>query len=131
MNYTTLENLKGGAAIEMFDNALLEVWNNIHDPNTDAEAKREITLKVAFKPSKDRTHSPVSIKVEKKLAPQSAVVTTVNIGTDENGIPAASEYGNPNQAELPMGNEEQEAPKAKLGDTGNTHNVTPFRAANG
>ncbi|MFV0420618.1 hypothetical protein [Oleidesulfovibrio sp.] len=131
MNYTTLENLKGGAAIEMVNNALLEVWNNTLDPNTDSEAKRSVILKLEFKPSKDRTSSPVTIKVEKKLAPQSAVAAHVNIGTDENGIAAASEYGNPNQVELPMGNEEQEPPKAKLGDTGNTHNVTPFRAANG
>lgn len=131
MNYTTLENLKGGAAIEMVNNALLGVWNNTLDPNTDPEAKRSVILKLEFKPSKDRTSSPVTIKVEKKLAPQSAVAAHVNIGTDEHGIAAASEYGNPNQVELPMGHTEQEAPKAKLGDTGNTSNVTPFRAANG
>lgn len=127
MSYeVTLESLKGGAAVEMVNNALEEVWANVLDPNTNATAKRSVVMKIEFKPAQDRASSPVSIAVEKKLASQAAVSAHVNIGTDNDGIATASEYMNPNQNELPIDQKsassgEKTAPIAE--------NVTPFRSA--
>lgn len=126
MSYeVTLENLRSGAAVEMVNNALEEVWANVLDPNTSATAKRSVVMKIEFKPAQDRASSPVSISVEKKLASQAAVSAHVNIGTDSDGIATASEHMNPNQNELPVDQKSassgEEKPVAQ--------NVTPFRTA--
>lgn len=127
MSYeVTLETLRGGAAVEMVNNALEEVWANVLDPNTSATAKRSVVMKIEFKPAQDRASSPVNITVEKKLASQAPVSAHVNIGTDNDGIATASEYMNPNQNELPIDQKsastgEKNAPVAE--------NVTPFRTA--
>lgn len=121
----TLESLRGGAAVEMVNNALEEVWSNVLDPNTSANAKRSVVLKIEFKPAQDRASSPVNIIVEKKLASQAPVSAHVNIGTDHNGIAVASEYMNPNQAELPVDHKSASAGEEKPV----AQNVTPFRAA--
>lgn len=127
MSYeVTLETLRGGAAVEMVNNALEEVWANVLDPNTDATTKRSVVMKLEFKPSSDRASSPVSIKVEKKLASQAAVSAHVNIGHDSDGIATASEYMNPNQNELPV---DQKSASTGEQPTRAAENVTPFRAA--
>lgn len=124
----TLDNLRSGAAVEMVNNALEEVWANVLDPNTNATAKRSVVLKIEFKPAQDRASSPVTIAVEKKLASQAAVSAHVNIGTDHNGIAIASEYMNPNQNELPI-QTEQEDDGATTQNSSLAQNVTPFRTA--
>ncbi len=127
MSYeVTLESLKGGAAVEMVNNALEEVWANVLDPNTNATAKRSVVMKIEFKPAQDRASSPVSIAVEKKLASQAAVSAHVNIGTDSDGIATASEYMNPNQNELPI---DQKSASSGEKTTHVAQNVTPFRTA--
>lgn len=139
MSYeVTLESLKGGAAVEMVNNALEEVWANVLDPNTNATAKRSVVMKIEFKPAQDRASSPVSIAVEKKLASQAAVSAHVNIGTDSDGIATASEYMNPNQNELPITSEgldiaiDEFNAKNKgecVASRAVSANVTPFKAA--
>ena len=126
MSYeVSLETLRGGAAVEMVNNALEAVWANVLDPNTDATTKRSVVMKLEFKPSADRSSSPVSIKVEKKLAPQAAVSAHVNIGTDTDGVATASEYMNPNQNELPV---DKKTMSTGEGSTTSARNVTPFKA---
>ena len=55
----TLTNVMNGAAVEMFARQLTRVFNNLADINTDLNA-REITLKVKFTPSKDRSYIAIS-----------------------------------------------------------------------
>lgn len=130
MSYETkIETLRGGAALEMVNNALAEVWENILDPNTESTTKRSVVMKLEFKPSADRSSSPVSIKVEKKLAPQAAVSAHVNIGTDHDGIATASEYMNPNQNELPVATEQQDDGAIQQDSASLAPNVTPFKTA--
>lgn len=50
----SLVNLGGGAAVEMFDEALEKVLENILDPNTEAKTKRVITLKMTISPAENR-----------------------------------------------------------------------------
>ena len=47
-------NLCGGAIPEVFDRTLEQVMKNIADINCPAEQKREITLKISFKPVQKR-----------------------------------------------------------------------------
>ena len=61
-------NLCGGAIPEVFDRTLEQVMKNIADINCPAEQKREITLKISFKPAENRELGEVSFKCEAKLA---------------------------------------------------------------
>jgi hypothetical protein len=64
----TLDTLQGGAARERFDLELQKVLKNIADPNTRAESKRTLTMKVSFEPSERREHLEISVEVSSQLA---------------------------------------------------------------
>ena len=79
----SLLNLKGGAAIEMFDRQLQRVYNNIGDVNTSLK-EREIVLKVKIKPSKDRSLLAIQIDCPPaKLAGQEVEETTADMRLDD------------------------------------------------
>ncbi|GEM_PF-872954 len=128
----TLATLKGGAAIEAVDALLLDVWENVMDPNTKATAQRKVVLEVIFTPDKDREVGIVQIKPTAKLAPQAPIDAKVGFGRDENGLATAAEYGafNPNQHLLPGTTEDaeenDERPEMETAD-----NVTPLKRAQG
>lgn len=94
----SLINIKGGVAVELFDFEFQNVLKNIIDPNTNAEAVREITLKVKIKPDKERNFGPISIQAVAKLAPAAPVTTQAFFGM-ERGKAVAHEY-NPKQGDL-------------------------------
>jgi hypothetical protein len=64
----TLETIGGGVLAELFDLELTRILANIVDPNTVAEQKRTMTLKLSFSPGPKRDVSDVAITVEAKLA---------------------------------------------------------------
>lgn len=64
----SLATLRGGAAIEMFDDALKQVLENIYDPNT-RNSTREINLKVIFfSDRQDPSQIKYKLSISKKLA---------------------------------------------------------------
>jgi hypothetical protein len=63
-----LGNLCGGAALEVFEDAVAKIMANIADINTDPTQKREIVLKFSFKPSESREVGEAMVKCETKLA---------------------------------------------------------------
>lgn len=75
----SLANLKGGAAIEMFDRAMRQVIKNLADPNTEPKAKREITLKVTFQATEDRALVAMNVTCTPKLSSQRSLTTTALI----------------------------------------------------
>lgn len=87
----TFENLGCGAAAEKFEESLQKVLADILDPNTVATASREISLKVSFKPSEERTSADVMITCDEKLAKDKAFPTKIFIGRDVQGNPEAHE----------------------------------------
>lgn len=115
--YVSLATLKGGAAIEAVDHALGEVWDNILDPNTDAKAKRTVTLKLTFKPTNERDGAGCSIEVASKLAPQAPMSAQI-IVDKENGKGVAAEFGRRNPGQ-----------HALEGVYDENSNVTPFPKA--
>jgi len=96
----SLASLMGGMAVERFDDALAQVLANIVDPNTAPMAKREVVLKVEFKPDRGRGLGKVAVQVQSKLAPPEKVETTVFFSMTRGG-PVATEH-NPNQMRLPL-----------------------------
>lgn len=76
----TLDTIGGGALVELFENELGRVLENIQDPNTDAKARRTITVKVAFAPNENRDVTDVNLTCSSKLAGIKTVVTRLFVG---------------------------------------------------
>lgn len=98
MQGVTLDTIGGGALSELFAAELERVLANIADPNTDAEAKREIAIRVSFKSKKDREVADVDIKCSSKLAGIITVSTQLFMGR-QNGKLVAVE-NDPRQSNL-------------------------------
>lgn len=97
----SLASMSEGAAIERFDEALDEVLRNVLDPNTDARAKRSVTLKVTITPEADRSFGKVEIDCWPTLAKNQGIMTQVFIGRSRTGEIGAYEV-NQVQQELPF-----------------------------
>ena len=78
-------NICEGALIDAFELELTRVLHNVMDLNTDARAKRSISMKVNFHPKDDRIQLNVEFKCESALAPLSAKTSRIFIGKDEEG----------------------------------------------
>lgn len=98
--YVDIQTLGRGAAMELFNDGLQRVLENVLDPNTEATAKRVLTLTVEFKPTEDRDVARAIMQVKAKLADAKGVGTYIFIGR-EAGRAVALER-NPRQPELPM-----------------------------
>ena len=64
----TLANIGNGMAAELFDHELKRIFENMTDPNTKAETKRSVTLKVVFTPFRDRSGAMAQVECSAKLA---------------------------------------------------------------
>src|SRR6185437_2709628 len=64
----SIDNMANGAVYEMLGEALKRMAANISDPNTEATARRGISIKIVALPYKDRSGAEYSIAVETKLA---------------------------------------------------------------
>jgi hypothetical protein len=95
MNNLALETLNQGAAVDRFNIALQQVFDNIQDPNTDPKKARTVTLKFTFHPNEDRDVANLKFDVVAGLAPIAPVETEVILGRDKNGKGfAMQELGN-------------------------------------
>ena len=77
-----LETLAGGAFTEKLNKALMQVAENIQNPNTDAAAKRGITVNIKFEPNKSRSIVATTIAVTTKLAATEAIDTQMVMGVN-------------------------------------------------
>lgn len=98
----SLTNLLQGAVVERFDIVLQDVLDNVHDLNCDADAVREINVKIKIKPSLDRDLIAYAANVVPKLAPLSSVVGKAEVGKDVKGNGEAYEIIPFVQQELPQ-----------------------------
>ncbi len=94
----SVKDLRGGAAVELVDDAMRQVIENIIDPNTIADATRKITLTLTIKPDDNRDRAAVDIGVSVKLAPHESERTKLFFGK-ENGEIVAEEVDS-NQGKL-------------------------------
>ena len=92
-NKINLETLAGGAFAEKLNAALLEVAENIQNQNTEATAKRGITINLRFSPNKSRQLVDTQISVTTKLAATEAIDTQIVMGMNmKTGAVEFSEY---------------------------------------
>jgi len=85
-----LSNLGNGGVEELFGIELQRVLKDVMNPNTNAEAKRSITLKVDFVPDENRDIGETIINLSSKLA-GSSFSTRVAFGRDKTGKVEARE----------------------------------------
>lgn len=72
-----LEALAGEAFAEKLNEALMQVAENIQNPNTEATTKRQITVNIKFTPNKTRQMVGTQIAVTTKLAATEAIDTQI------------------------------------------------------
>ena len=115
-----LETLAGGAFAEKLNEALMQVAENIQNPNTEATTKRQIQITLKFAPNKTRQLVSTQIAVTTKLAATEAIDTQmimgVNMRTGQirgqmsfNDLQAQEQPAEPTQATAPAANETQPA----------------------
>lgn len=76
----TLSSLGNGGAEELFQRHLDAVLANIADLETDATAKREITLKVTIIPGRERDELTYEVAAGHKLAPLNGAFGKATLG---------------------------------------------------
>ena len=93
-NNIDLNLLGEGQVAQAYGIELAKVMKNIKDLNTDPTAKREITIKVSFKPVKNRNMCSTEYEVRSKVAPTTPKISVSGlIGMDANNQLALSEFG--------------------------------------
>ena len=75
-----LSNIAGGGLQEKVDLEMNKAFENIHDPNTKATAKRKLTINIELTPDENREVVSVTSNVKSTLAPLTDVGTTVLTG---------------------------------------------------
>ncbi len=75
-----LESLADGAFAEKLNEALMQVAENIQNPNTEATTKRQIQVLLKFSPNKTRQLVSTQISVTTKLAATEAIDTQMIMG---------------------------------------------------
>ena len=102
----TVETLKGGAALELFNEMLDQIAHDIVDQNKDACSVREAVVKIKVKPAAERDVATYSIIPSVKLGARIGVSTAAFIGADEDGVFGAYE-NNRSQGSLPLGRSDE------------------------
>lgn len=75
-----LSDIAGGGLQEKVDLEMNKAFENIHDPNTKATAKRKLTITIELTPDENREVVSVTSNVKSTLAPLTDVGTTVLTG---------------------------------------------------
>ena len=78
----SLQNIGGGAAVELFDRELESVLKNIQDVETDPKAKRTIVLKIEIEPNDSRGECVINTSASSKLAPAKSNGSTMHVVRD-------------------------------------------------
>lgn len=110
MDSVNILEVARGAIGEKLGYELAAVVKNINDPNTKADAVRELTIKVSLKPDSERRNISMSTQVKSKLVPTNNIETSLYL-TEDNGNPALVEMTPqiPGQMDMDVG--EQAQPK--------------------
>lgn len=126
-----LDALAGGAFAEKLNEALMQVAENIQNPNTDPLCKRGITVNIKFAPNKTRQMVNTSIAVTTKLAPTEAIetqmITGVNLKTGKVEIAEYDAVYGSQRTFFDMDQQEEDPAEAPAEET--THAQEPAETA--
>lgn len=114
-----LEALAGGAFAEKLNEALIQVADNIQNPNTEATTKRQINVTIKFAPNKTRQLVNTQIAVTTKLAATEAIDTQMIMGVNmRTGQLEIAEYDGQIRGQMSLSDltQPQEKAEAAAGD---------------
>lgn len=100
-----------GAVQERVDYEVSRVVDNILDPNTEATAKRKITLTIELKPDPDRQVITMNATAKSTLAATKPIGTALAITADAKGKMMIAEMTPQIPGQMAMDGSVQEAPK--------------------
>lgn len=78
-----INELAGGAIQEAINFALKDVFENIKDPNTEAEKARKLTISMELKPDGSRQIIKTKVSCKTNLVPVNSIITQLYL--DKNG----------------------------------------------
>lgn len=108
-----LEALAGGAFAEKLNEALMQVADNIQNPNTEATTKRQINVTIKFAPNKTRQLVNTQIAVTTKLAATEAIDTQMVMGINmRTGLLEIAEYDGQIRGQMSLSDLTQPEPAA-------------------
>lgn len=103
MDKINLATMCGGTLQEKFETALNEVAENLLNPNTPYKPARKISIELKFTQNETRDDLHCEINVGTKLAPQSGILTSFDIGKNlRTGQIEMEEYGKQTAGQLRM-----------------------------
>ena len=109
-----LETLAGGAFAEKLNEALMQVAENIQNPNTEATTKRQINIAIKFAPNKSRQVINTQISVTTKLAATEAIDTQMVMGVNmRTGQIEIAEYDGQIRGQMNLSDFAEEDPQPK------------------
>ncbi len=109
-----LERLAGGAFAEKLNEALMQVAENIQNPNTEATTKRQINIAIKFAPNKSRQVINTQISVTTKLAATEAIDTQMVMGVNmRTGQIEIAEYDGQIRGQMNLSDFTEEEPQPK------------------
>lgn len=140
MQHIDMEKFANGAFTAQINRELKKVTENIQDPNTDATAKRRITVVIEFKPNESRDFVTTGVQAKSTLAPALGAVTALSMGKNlKTNEVEAVEIGSQIPGQMSMEEiEEPEYPSVtrtvdpstgEIYDTQDRGNVIDLRAA--
>jgi hypothetical protein len=86
-----INELSGGALSEKVNIELRKLAANILDPNTEAKAKRTMTIKITIAPNEKRQVGDVDISVVSSPAPAKSIPTSFIFDYDKDGSAVVKE----------------------------------------
>lgn len=108
---SSLLQMAKGAIQERVDYEVTRVVDNLLDMNTEAKAKRKVTLNIVMTTDDDRRVVKVEASAKSTLAPVTPIGTSLVITADKNGEMMLAEIVPQVPGQISMTGEEQEAPK--------------------
>ena len=108
---SSLLQMAKGAIQERVDYEVTRVVDNLLDMNTEAKAKRKVTLNIVMTTDDDRRVVKVEASAKSTLAPVTPIGTSLVITADGNGEMMLAEIVPQVPGQISMTGDEQEAPK--------------------
>lgn len=97
-----LNKFMGGALAEKLEQAMVEVGENILDPNYPAKGKRKITVTITFDPDEERDIAKANLEVKTALAPRKPVEQRMLFNRDRMGKAMVAELNSPDQKQMEL-----------------------------
>ena len=81
-----LDKFAGGELTRLIRKGINEILDNIRDEGTTPQARRTLTVKITFRPAKDRKNMKIQIETRVNKAPVRATETNMFIGQEFTGF---------------------------------------------